>query len=87
MKNTDLIKAVAERTEMTQSDVKAVLEAVKEVSIDALKTDKVVSIANLVTLKSVDVAAKSGQSFGKPWTKPAYTAVKAQVASKYKQIG
>lgn len=86
MKNTDLIKAAAEKSGMTQSDVKAVLEAVREVAIGALKTDKVVSIANLVTLKSVEVAAKKGESFGKPWTKPAHTAVKASVASKYKEL-
>jgi nucleoid DNA-binding protein len=86
MKNAELVKTVAERTGLKQTEVKSVFDALREVSIEALENDKVVSIANIVTLKSATVAEKTGESFGKKWKTPAYKAIKASVSTKYRKL-
>ncbi len=87
MKNSELIKDIATKTGMSQTNVKAVLTGLQEVSVEALHQNKTISIANLVTLKGVSVEEKTGESFGKAWTSPAHTSVKASVSSKYKKLG
>ena len=52
MNKTELIKVVADKVEMTQKDVKAVMEALQEVVFETIKTEEV-KLMDGVTLTAV----------------------------------
>ena len=62
MNKVELIKAVAERTNSTQKDIKAIMEAVQDVTYDTLVAGDEVKLIDGVTLSVVHKDARTARN-------------------------
>lgn len=62
MNKTDLIKTVAKATEMTQDQVKSVIDSTLEAITVGLKTDGVAQITGFGTFRATDVPEREGHN-------------------------
>ena len=62
MNKVELIKAVAERTNNTQKDIKAIMEAVQDVTYDTLIAGDEVKLIDGVTLSVVHKDARTARN-------------------------
>lgn len=62
MNKVELIKAVAERTNNTQKDIKAIMEAVQDVTYDTLVAGDEVKLIDGVTLSVVHKDARTARN-------------------------
>ena len=53
MKKSEFVKAIAEKTGFTQSDIREVLKAVQDVTYEGIQNDDEIKIINGVTLTRV----------------------------------
>ncbi|ROR73801.1 HU family DNA-binding protein [Bogoriella caseilytica] len=59
---TELVAAIAERTELTKTDSEAALSALQEVLIDSLSKGEPVKITGLLSVERVERAARTGRN-------------------------
>ena len=59
---TELVAAIAERTELTKTDSEAALSALQEVLIDSLGKGEPVKITGLLSVERVERAARTGRN-------------------------
>lgn len=62
MNKVELIKAVAERTNNTQKDIKAIMEAIQDVTYDTLVAGDEVKLIDGVTLSVVHKDARTARN-------------------------
>ena len=62
MNKTELIDAMVAKTGMTKKDTKLALDAFLEVTTQALKTEKRLSLPGFATWKVIDRPARSGRN-------------------------
>jgi len=62
MNKTDLIKAVAKKTQLTQDGSKEVIDAVIESITEGLKTDGIAQITGFGTFRATDVPERLGHN-------------------------
>lgn len=60
MNRQEMIKAIAQKTQLTQVDTTKVLNALEEVTHDTLKAGEKVQLTGFVTIKPVYRAARKG---------------------------
>lgn len=86
LKKVDLLKKISETSGVKKNDVESVLDTLDTVTIEALKGGQKVSLGKIVSVKPVEVPARSGTINGKTWSADAHTGIKATVADKYKKL-
>ena len=90
MNKTELVREIANKTQMTQKDVAAVIDVLPEVIKEAVIGGEKVAIAGFLTFDKKHVQAKSGVSriggVEKPWTTPEKDEVKVTLSKAYKAI-
>ncbi len=91
MNKTDVLKKVAESTELSQKNVDDVLAAYTDLVKETLSSDKSekVSLPGLGTFSVKHVAERSGVAAlagGKAWTKPEHDELKFKISSAVKEI-
>ncbi|WP_024348459.1 HU family DNA-binding protein [Lacrimispora indolis] len=91
MNKTDVLKMVAESTELSQKDVDAVLAAYANLVKETLTSDKTekVTLPGLGTFSVKHVGERSGVAAlagGKAWTKPEHDELKFKISSSVKEI-
>lgn len=81
MKKDEFIVAIAEKTGFTKKDVRAVLDAMQDVTIDAINEDKAVKLMNGITLTRVFKEAHPSRnpSTGETITVPAKYVPKCKI--------
>lgn len=92
MTKQDLIKEIANRTELTQKDIVKVVDILPEIIRDTVENDEKVSISGFITFEKVHVAARSGvsrlgDSKGKKWSVPERDEIKVKLSKAYKSLG
>lgn len=91
MKKTDLLKEIAQTTELSQKDVDAVLAAYADLVKETLASDKdeKVTLPGLGTFSVKHVGERSGVAAlagGKAWTKPEHDEIRFKISSSVKEI-
>ena len=89
MNKNETIKALANKTQYAQKDIKAVLDAFVETVIETVAAGEEVNISGLGKFVAVDVAERTGtiqmgDRKGETYVTPAHRAPKFKVASAFK---
>lgn len=87
----EIIKAVAEKTELTQTKAREVYDALTEVVAEELKTleaGESLALVNLVTFKAKQVEERTHRNpkTGEPVVKPTHKAIKASLPKSVKEL-
>ena len=88
MTRTELVKAVATATEMTQKDVKEVIDAAQAVTVETLASGEEVNVFEGLKLVVKDVAERQARNpqTGEVMVIPAHQTVKAKLGAAFKNI-
>ena len=91
MNKIDMVKVIAEATELSQKNVDDVLKAYADLVKETLvaNTDEKVSLPGLGTFSVKHVGERSGVAAlagGKAWTKPEHDEIRFKISSKVKEI-
>ena len=90
MNKTQLVKELAERTNLTQKDISTVLDAFQSVVKDTVANGDKVSLTGFLTFDKKHVDAKSGVTklggVEKPWSTPAKDEISVKISKSYKAI-
>jgi len=91
MNKTDLLKKIAESTELSQKNVDDVLAAYADLVKETLASDKneKVTLPGLGTFSVKHVSERSGVAAlagGKAWTKPEHDEIRFKISSSVKEI-
>ena len=91
MNKTDLLKKIAESTELSQKNVDDVLAAYADLVKETLASDKneKVTLPGLGTFSVKHVGERSGVAAlagGKAWTKPEHDEIRFKISSNVKEI-
>jgi len=88
MTQAEFVKAVAEKTGLTQKDVKRVINAMADVIVDVVKEGDTVKLADIGTFKMKEVPEKKARNpkTGEEITVPAHKKLVFKVSKKYKKI-
>ena len=86
MNKTELIKLLAANTGFTQDQARKFVDELVLLAKMRLQAGRVFAIHDLVEIKVVDVAARSGVAWGGKWTKPAHKALKAKVIGRARRM-
>ena len=91
MNKTDVLKKVAENTELSQKNVDDVLAAFADLVKETLISDKdeKVTLPGLGTFSVKHVSERSGVAAlagGKAWTKPEHDEIRFKISSSVKEI-
>lgn len=91
MNKIDMVRVVAEATELSQKNVDDVLRAFADLVKDTLtkNTDEKISLPGLGTFSVKHVNERSGVAAlagGKVWTKPEHDEIRFKVSSNVKEI-
>lgn len=90
MNKTQLVKELAERTNLTQKDISTVLDAFQSVVKDTVANGDKVSLTGFLTFDKKHVEAKSGVTklggVEKPWSTPAKDEISVKISKSYKAI-
>ena len=91
MNKVELVKAIANKTEITQKDVSAVLDAFQDVVKETVTNDDKVTLTGFLTFAKKHVPAKSGvvqlgDKKGSTWTTPEKDEVSVKLSKTYKAI-
>ena len=91
MNKTQLIKELAERTNLTQKDISTVLDAFQSVVKDTVTNGDKVSLTGFLTFDKKHVEAKTGviqlgEKKGQTWTTPAKDEISVKISKSYKAI-
>jgi nucleoid DNA-binding protein len=83
---TELIKQLADITGDSQEKTRAVVNALQLLAWRELREGGVFAIADLVKIEAVDRAARSGESMGVKWHKPAHRGLRAKIIGRAKRM-
>lgn len=90
MNKTELVREIANRTNMTQKDVASVIDVLPDVFKDTVAKDEKINLVGFMTVSKKHIPAKSGEtSLGgekKAWTKEACDEVYVKLSKSYKTI-
>ena len=90
MNKTQLVKELAERTNLTQKDISTVLDAFQSVVKDTVVNGDKVALTGFLTFDKKHVDAKSGVTklggVEKPWSTPAKDEISVKISKSYKAI-
>lgn len=91
MNKTQLVKELAERTNLTQKDISTVLDAFQSVVKDTVANGDKVSLTGFLTFDKKHVEAKTGviqlgEKKGQTWTTPAKDEISVKISKSYKAI-
>ena len=90
MNKTQLVKELAERTNLTQKDISTVLDAFQSVVKDTVANGDKVSLTGFLTFDKKHVEAKTGVTklggVEKPWSTPAKDEISVKISKSYKAI-
>ena len=91
MNKTQLVKELAERTNLTQKDISTVLDAFQSVVKDTVANGDKVSLTGFLTFNKKHVEAKTGviqlgEKKGQTWTTPAKDEISVKISKSYKAI-
>ena len=91
MNKTQLVKELAERTNLTQKDISTVLDAFQSVVKDTVVNGDKVSLTGFLTFDKKHVEAKTGviqlgEKKGQTWTTPAKDEISVKISKSYKAI-
>ena len=91
MNKTQLVKELAERTNLTQKDISTVLDAFQSVVKDTAANGDKVSLTGFLTFDKKHVEAKTGviqlgEKKGQTWTTPAKDEISVKISKSYKAI-
>ena len=91
MNKTQLVKELAERTNLTQKDISTVLDAFQSVVKDTVTNGDKVSLTGFLTFDKKHVEAKTGviqlgEKKGQTWTTPAKDEISVKISKSYKAI-
>lgn len=91
MNKTDILKKIAESTELSQKNVDDVLAAYANLVKETLASDKdeKVTLPGLGTFSVKHVSERSGVAAlagGKAWTKPEHDEIRFKISSSVKEI-
>lgn len=90
MNKVELIKAISKNTNVTQSDVTAVINNMKDVIKEAVSNGDTVTIPGFITFETKHINAKKGISRltaeAKEWSSPERDVIKAILSKKYRDI-
>ena len=91
MNKAEMIKAIADKTEVKKKDVEAVVNALPEVITAALIAGDKVALNGLGTFETVEVAEKTGiialgDRKGETYVVPKHTAPKFKISKNLKEI-
>ena len=91
MNKTQLVKELAERTNLTQKDISTVLDAFQSVVKDTVANGDKVSLTGFLTFDKKHVEAKTGviqlgEKKGQTWTTPAKDEISVKISKPYKAI-
>ena len=91
MNKTQLVKELAERTNLTQKDISTVLDAFQSVVKDNVANGDKVSLTGFLTFDKKHVEAKTGviqlgEKKGQTWTTPAKDEISVKISKSYKAI-
>jgi nucleoid DNA-binding protein len=86
MNKKDLIVALSHVNGQTQEKNKSFIDDLMAVAEAQLKNNGTFAIHDLVRLDGVEKAARSGESMGVKWHKPAHMALKAKIIGKAKRM-
>lgn len=83
---TELINRIAEAGGMTKAQARPMVELFMDVAENELRQRGVFAIHDLVKIEVVDVPARSGESMGIQWSKPAGKKLRAKIIGKAKRM-
>ena len=91
MNKTQLVKELAERTNLTQKDISTVLDAFQSVVKDTVANGDKVLLTGFLTFDKKHVEAKTGviqlgEKKGQTWTTPAKDEISVKISKSYKAI-
>ena len=91
MNKTQLVKELAERTNLTQKDISTVLDGFQSVVKDTVANGDKVSLTGFLTFDKKHVEAKTGviqlgEKKGQTWTTPAKDEISVKISKSYKAI-
>ena len=91
MNKTQLVKELAERTNLTQKDISTVLDAFQSVVKDTVTNGDKVSLTGFLLFDKKHVEAKTGviqlgEKKGQTWTTPAKDEISVKISKSYKAI-
>ena len=91
MNKTQLVKELAERTNLTQKDISTVLDAFQSVVKDTVANGNKVSLTGFLTFDKKHVEAKTGviqlgDKKGQTWSTPAKDEISVKISKSYKAI-
>lgn len=90
MNKTQLVKELAERTNLTQKDISTVLDAFQSVVKDTVANGDKVSLTGFLTFDKKHVEAKTGVTrlggVEKPWNTPEKDEISVKISKSYKTI-
>ena len=90
MNKTQLVKELAERTNLTQKDISTVLDAFQSVVKDTVTNGDKVSLTGFLTFDKKHVEAKTGVTrlggVEKPWNTPEKDEISVKISKSYKAI-
>ena len=90
MNKTQLVKELAERTNLTQKDISTVLDAFQSVVKDTVANGDKVALTGFLTFDKKHVEAKTGVTrlggVEKPWNTPEKDEISVKISKSYKTI-
>ena len=91
MNKTQLVKELAERTNLTQKDISTVLDVFQSVVKDTVANGDKVSLTGFLTFDKKHVEAKTGviqlgDKKGQTWSTPAKDEISVKISKSYKAI-
>lgn len=90
MNKTQLVKELAERTNLAQKDISTVLDAFQSVVKDTVANGDKVSLTGFLTFDKKHVEAKTGVTrlggVEKPWNTPEKDEISVKISKSYKTI-
>ena len=90
MNKTEMIKELANRTQMSQKDVAKVIDELPAFVKETVATGEKINLVGFMTLEKKHVDEKSGKSklggVEKPWTTPAHDEIKVSLSKNYRQL-
>lgn len=90
MNKTDMIKELANRTQMPQKDVAKIIDELPTFVKETVATGEKINLVGFMSFEKADIKERTGVSkMGgeeKPWTVPAHSEIKATVSKNYRQL-
>ena len=90
MNKTQLVKEIANKTQLTQKDITTIIDALPDIIKDTVASGDKIALTGFITFVKVDVPEKTGVSkiggVEKPWKTGAHSEVKAKLSKSYKLI-